>query len=157
MVRHSWYFRGWKKSHRQGILRKEMFAWLIHFVAFDVCWWIRESHWRECISPASENVKKRRSVWRRNIYRKYVSWKWLPKRGTKCRWGRSFKQWSSGSPGQWFPETEYLLASAIFVVGTSGIPTYLNYRSVNPIERTCLLLYSELWARNAYGCKTKNV
>ena len=42
---------------------------------------------------------------------------------------------SCGSPGQWFPETEYLRASAIFVVGTSGIPPSLNYRSVSPI--TC--------------------
>ena len=40
---------------------------------------------------------------------------------------------SSGSPGQWFPETEYLRTSAIFVVGTSGIPPNLNYRSVSPI------------------------
>ena len=36
---------------------------------------------------------------------------------------------SRGS-GQWFPETDYLCASAIFVVGTSGIPPKLNYRSV---------------------------
>ena len=40
---------------------------------------------------------------------------------------------SRGSPGQWFPETEYLLASAIFVVGTSGILPNLNYKSVIPI------------------------
>ena len=40
---------------------------------------------------------------------------------------------SRGSPSQWFPETEYLCASAIFVVGTSGIPPNLNYRSVSPI------------------------
>ena len=40
---------------------------------------------------------------------------------------------SRGSPGQWFPETEYLLASAIFVVGTSGTPPNSNYRSVSPI------------------------
>ena len=39
---------------------------------------------------------------------------------------------SRGSPGQWFPETEYLRASAIFVVGTSGIPPNLNYWSVSP-------------------------
>ena len=37
---------------------------------------------------------------------------------------------SRGSPGQWFPETDYLCASAIFVVGTSGILPKLNYRSV---------------------------
>ena len=56
------------------------------------------------------------------------------KRGTKFKWGCSFKQWSRGSPGHWFPETEYLLASAIFVVGTSGIPHNLNCRSVSPIK-----------------------
>ena len=26
------------KSHRQGILRKGMFAWPIHFMVFDSCW-----------------------------------------------------------------------------------------------------------------------
>ena len=40
VVRHNW---GLKKSHRQGILRKGMFAWPIHFMAFDSCWWIWES------------------------------------------------------------------------------------------------------------------
>ena len=56
------------------------------------------------------------------------------KRGTKFKWGRSFKRWSRGSPGQWFPETEYMRASAIFVSGTGGIPPILNYRSVSPID-----------------------
>ena len=37
---------------------------------------------------------------------------------------------SRGSPDQWFPETDYLCASAIFDVGTRGIPPKLNYRSV---------------------------
>ena len=70
------------------------------------------------------------------------------KRGTKFKCGRSFKQWSRGSPGQWFPETEYLLASAIFVVGTSGIPTNLNYRSVSPIplEYVLIILFFLIWA-----------
>ena len=40
---------------------------------------------------------------------------------------------SGGSPGQWFPESEYLRAVAISVVGTSGTPPNLNYRSVSPI------------------------
>ena len=78
-------------------------------------------------------VKKRKSVWRRSIYRKYVYWNRLQKRGTKFKWGRSFKHWSRGSLGQCFTETEYLRASAIFVSGTSGIPPNLNYRSVSPI------------------------
>ena len=55
------------------------------------------------------------------------------KRGTKFKWGRSFKHWSRGFPGQWFTETGYLRTSAIFVSGTSGIPPILNYRSVCPI------------------------
>ena len=41
---------------------------------------------------------------------------------------------SHDSPGQWFPDTEYLRVSAIFVVGTSGIPPNLNYKSVSPIH-----------------------
>ena len=88
-----------------------------------------------CVSPASENVKKRKSVWRRSIYRKYVSWNRLQKNaGRNSNEGRSFKHWSRGSPGRWFSETEYLRASAIFVSGTSGIPPILNYRSVSPIN-----------------------
>ena len=58
------------------------------------------------------------------------------KRGTKFKWGRSFKRWSRGSPGQWLPETGYLRASAIVVSGTSGISPILNYRSVSPIVYT---------------------
>ena len=77
--------------------------------------------------------KKRKSVRRRSIYRKYVSWSRLQKCGTKFKWGRSLKHWPRGSPGQWVPETEYLRASAIFVSGTSGITPILNYRSVSPI------------------------
>ena len=93
-----------------------------------------KSHWRESVSPASENGKRKKSVWRRSISRKYVSWSQLQKRGTKFKWGRSFKHWPRGSPGQWFPETDCLCASAIFVSGTSGIPPILNYRSVSPIR-----------------------
>ena len=43
VVRRNCRFRGWKKSHKQGILRKGMFARPIHFVAFDGCWWIWQS------------------------------------------------------------------------------------------------------------------
>ena len=131
----------WKKSHRQDILRKGMFAWPIHFAAFDGCWWIWESDSILSGSHTGESVlvlqvkmwKKRKSVWRRSIYRKYVSWNRLQKRGTKFKWGCSFKHWSHGSPDQWFPETDCLCASAIFVSGTSGIPPILDNRSVSPI------------------------
>ena len=43
VIRRNRCFWDWKKSHRQGILRKGIFAWHIHFVAFDRCWWIWES------------------------------------------------------------------------------------------------------------------
>ena len=64
VVRRNCCFWDWKKSHRQGILRKGMFAWHIHFVAFDSCWWIWESDsilsGREYVSPASENLNRER-------------------------------------------------------------------------------------------------
>ena len=84
--------------------------------------------------------KEKESVWRRSIYRKYVSLSRLPKRGTKFKWGRSFTHWSLASPGQWFPATDCLCASAIFVVGTSSIPPNLNYRSVSPKTLTTRFL-----------------
>ena len=54
--------------------------------------------------PCKWNVKKWKSVGRRSIYRKFASWSRLRKRGTKFKWGRSFKRWPRGSPGQWFPD-----------------------------------------------------
>ena len=73
--------------------------------------------------------KKRKSVWRQRIYRKYVSWNRLQKTQDEIYVDVVLSR-SRGSPGQWFPETDYLCASVIFVVGTSGIPPKLNYRSV---------------------------
>ena len=80
------------------------------------------------------NVKKRKSVGRRSIYRKYVSWSRLQKREMKLKCGRIFKHWPRSSSGQWVLETECLLASAIFSPGTSGITSILNHRSVSPIN-----------------------
>ena len=141
VIQRNCYFRSWKKSHRQGILRKGMFAWHIHFVAFDGCCWIWESdsilsgsYTGESVLALQVRMGKKDSVWRRSIYRKYVSWGRLQTRRTKLKHGRIFKHWPRGSPGQWFPETEYLRASAIFVSGTSGITPSLNYRSVSPIS-----------------------
>ena len=53
--------------------------------------------WRERVSTAMEIGKKRKSVWRRRIYRKYMSWNRLKKktkkkRETKSKRGRSFTQ-----------------------------------------------------------------
>ena len=130
MVRNSRFLRGWKKSHSQCKLKKWMSARLIHFFAFHFCWWIRRmSHWRESASATMEIGKKRKGVGRRCIYRKYVSWNRLQKTQEEI-YADVVLSRSRGSPGQWFPETEYLCASAIFVVGTSDIPPKLNYRSV---------------------------
>ena len=142
LTRRNCCFRGWKKSHRQGILRKGMFAWHIHFVAFGGCWWIWEcdsilsgSHSGESVLALQVKMWKRGRVFEdESIYRKYVSWSRPQKRGTKFKWGRSFKRWPRGSPGKWFPETEYLLAFAIFVSGICGITPILNYRSMSSIN-----------------------
>ena len=37
------------------------------------------------LAPVSENVKKRKSVRRRSIYREFLSWSRLQKRGTKLK------------------------------------------------------------------------
>ena len=91
MVWNSWCFRGCKKSHRQSILSKR-FAWFIHFVAFDVCWWIRESHWRECVSAAIE-IGKRDRVFEDDVFIENTCLGiGSKKRGTKFKRGRSFNQ-----------------------------------------------------------------
>ena len=78
------------------------------FFSFYFCWWIRRvSHWRECVSAAMEIVKKRKSVWRRRNYRKYVSWNRLQKTQDEI-YADVVLSRSRGSPGQWFPETEYV-------------------------------------------------
>ena len=167
VIRRNCCFRGWKKSHRQGILKKGMFAWPIHFVAFDGCWWIWESysilsgsHTGESVLALQVKMKKRKSVWRRSIYTKYVSWSRLQKRGTKFKWGRSFKYWPRGSPCQWFPETDCLCGSAIFISGTSGIPPILNYRSVSPIDSSVWLKLSAHQTANigvSVGCDCSQI
>ena len=73
-------------------------------------------------------VKEKEGPWRRRIYRKYASCKWLKNAGLEFTRADVVVSISRGPPGQWFPETEYW-ASAIFV-GTSGIPPKLIYRSV---------------------------
>ena len=83
-------------------------------------------------------MKKRKSVWRQSIYRKYVSWGRLQTRGMKFKWERSFKHWPHSSPCQWVPEIDCLCASAIFVSGTSGIMPILYHRSVSPIDAKSL-------------------
>ena len=73
-------------------------------------------------------VKENRGVWRRRIYRKYASCRWLRTQDLNLH-ADVVLNMSRGPPGQWFPETEYW-ASAIFV-GTSGIPPKIIYRTKN--------------------------
>ena len=73
-------------------------------------------------------VKEKEGAWRRRIYRKYASCKWLKDTGLEFTRADVVVSISRGPPGQWFPETEYW-ASAIFV-GTSGIPPKIIYRAV---------------------------
>ena len=133
--------RGWKKSQRQIILRKGMFARPIHFVAFDGCWCVLESdsilsgsHTGESVLALQVKLWKRGRVLEEVFKENTCLGVGSKKCGTKFKWGRSFKHWSRGSPGQWFPENEYLRASVIFFSWTSGIPPILNYRRVSPIS-----------------------
>ena len=59
---------------------------------------------------------------------------------------------SRGSPGQWFPVTEYW-ASAIFV-GTSGIPPKIIYRSVKSYTYNRLNLFKEMAITLQHGLRT---
>ena len=85
-----------------------------------------KSHWRACVAAAKKLCEKRKSVWKRRIYRKYASWKGLQTQDENLRADVVLRR-SRGSSG--FPRLN-MCASAIFVVGTSGIPPILNYRSV---------------------------
>ena len=75
VIRRNCCFRGWKKSHRQSILRKGMFAWPIHFVAFDGCWWIWESdsilsgsHTGESVLALQVKMWKRERVFEDEVF-----------------------------------------------------------------------------------------
>ena len=75
VIRRNCCFRGCKKSHRKGILRKGMFAWPIHFVAFDGCWWIWESdsilsgsHTGESVLALQVKMWKRERVFEDEVF-----------------------------------------------------------------------------------------
>ena len=90
---------------------------------------LRRNLVKERVLPLRINlVKEKKGAWRRRIYRKYASCKWLKDTGLEFTRADVVVSISRGPPGQWFPETEYW-ASAIFV-GTSGIPPKIIYRSV---------------------------
>ena len=87
-----------------------------------------DSRWRECVAAAKKFGKtKNKGVWRRRIYRKYASCRWLRTQDLNLR-ADVVLSMSRGPPGQRFPETKYR-ASAIFVE-TSGRLLKIIYRSV---------------------------
>ena len=137
VMRNSWFLWDWKKSHSQCILKKWMSARLIHFFAFHSCWWIRRmSHWKESVYPLRRICVKRERVFEDGVFIENTCLGSGSKRRTKFTRGRSFTQVT------WFPRLN-MCASAIFVVGTSGIPPKLNYRSVKS-NNISLLAFSNL-------------
>ena len=93
------------------------------FFAFHSCWWIRRmSHWREIVYPLRRICVKRGRVFEDDVFIENTCLGSGSKRRTKFTRGRSFTQ------VMWFSWP--MCASAIFVVGTSGRPPKLNYRSV---------------------------
>ena len=134
MVWNSQFFRDGKASHspciwmsaRHGLAAAENFGQ------------------RGCCRCEEKLVKEQKGAWRRRIYRKYASCKWLKDAGLEFTRADVVVSISRGPPGQWFPETEHW-ASAIFV-GTSGIPPKIIYRSVKsyPFYSLSRLSYSSL-------------
>ena len=102
-------------------------------------------------------VKEKKGVWRRRIYRKYASCKWLKNAGLEFTRADVVVSISRGPPGQWFPETEHW-ASAIFV-GTSGIPPKIIYRSVKSYSSKFYfqyLIYLEKYKQEKHIVQWKN-
>ena len=112
MIRNGQFHLDWKASHSHCIW---MSARPIHGVAFLSC-----IHAEGSVLPLRRNfVKENKGVWRRRIYRKYASCRWLRTKDSNLR-ADVVLSMSRGPSGQWFPRLN-MWASAIFV-GTSGIP-----------------------------------
>ena len=121
MVGNGRFLWDWKKSHSQCIW---MSARPIHVVLFDVCWVTLEGVCCRC-----EEIVRKERVFEDDIFIENTRLGGGSKRRTKFTHGRSSKlvtwfYWPMVSPRL------NMCASAIFVVGTSGIPPKLNYRSV---------------------------
>ena len=90
MVRNGQFLRDWKASHSHCIW---MSARPMHGVAFLSC-----IHAEGSVLLLRRNlVKEDKGVWRRRIYRKYASCRWLKNAGLEFTHGPSFKHvtWSS--------------------------------------------------------------
>ena len=121
-------FWSWKKSHRNGVRIKRMVGWHMHFCGG---WWllVEMREWyvfslevtleRVCW-PCKWNVKKRKSAWRRSIYRKYLSRSSSKNAGWNSNVDVVLQHWPRGYPGQWFSETEYLTCVRHLCFGNKG-------------------------------------
>ena len=127
VVQRNCCFRGRKKSDRQGIQRKVMFALPIHFVAFDGGWWIWESdsilsgcHTGESVLALQVKMWKRERVFEDEVFMENTCF------------GIGSKKHGTNSNKDVVLSTDpvVLLANGS---GTSGIPSILNYWSVSPI------------------------
>ena len=90
MVRNGQFLRDWKTSHSHCIW---MSARPMHGVSFLSC-----IHAEGSVLLLRRNlVKEDKGVWRRHIYRKYASCRWLKNAGLEFTRGPSFKHvtWSS--------------------------------------------------------------
>ena len=90
MIRNGQFLRDWKASHSHCIW---MSARSMHGVAFLSC-----IHAEGSVLLLRRNlVKEDKGVWRRRIYRKYASCRWLKNAGLEFTRGPSFKHvtWSS--------------------------------------------------------------
>ena len=131
MVGNSRFLWDWKKSLSRCILKKWMSAIPIHVVTI----WRLLSHTGGSVLPLRRKwVKERKSVWRRHIYRRYESWKWLQTQD-KIYKQTEFYAGHVVLLANGFPRLN-MCASTIFVVGTSGIPPKLNYSSVKSYNGT---------------------
>ena len=136
MIRNGRFLWEWKKSHMNVCEAHPC-----------CCFSLLLIHTGGSVLPLRRNwVKERKGVWRRRIYRKYVSCWWLHTQDENLRTDIVLSM-SRGSPGQWFPETEYVSVRHL-CCGKSGIPPTLNYRSVMSYT---LLLHFKILINN-YWC-----
>ena len=67
-----------------------------------------DSRWRECVAAAKKFSKREnKGIWRRRIYRKYATCRWLRTQDLNLR-ADVVLSMSRSPPGQWFSETEYV-------------------------------------------------
>ena len=87
-----------------------------------------DSCWRECVAALEKfGQKENKGVWRRRIYRKYASCRWLKNAWLEFTRGPSFKHvtWSS-----WPMVSRDWILSVRHLCGTSGIAPKIIFRSV---------------------------